>query len=327
MHKPSISNFMQGVWLENQSLEFRDALALPVPQPNEALIKVLVAGICGTDLQLTKGYYPFNGIPGHEFVGEVIDAPEAPHFIGKRVAGEINIGCGHCALCHCGLSRHCSQRRVLGIKNHNGAFAEYLTLPVTNLHVIPESIDDEKAVFIEPIAAAAHILDQVAIGPHSKVLIIGAGRLGLLIAQVVKTTQCQLQVIARHEKQRQILKQFEITAISEHQLPLGEADVVIEASGSPDGLQAAVNTVKPTGSIVLKSTYTGETRLNFSHIVVNEISLIGSRCGPFQAAIALLQEGRIDPTPLISERFRFHDAKQAFESAAQPGGLKVLLRP
>ncbi|WP_455210917.1 MDR/zinc-dependent alcohol dehydrogenase-like family protein [Kaarinaea lacus] len=318
---------MQGVWLENQTLVLRDDLPIPTTNANEALIRVLLAGLCGTDLQLLKGYYPFKGIPGHEFVGEVVEAPEAPQLIGKQVVGEINISCGLCTLCQTGLEKHCRQRQVLGIKNHDGAFAEYLTLPLTNLHVIPEHLPNEKAVFTEPIAAAVRILEQVAITPESNVVIIGAGRLGLLIAQVVNTTHCQLRVIARHDNQRQILNQFGITAIDEQQQPYHKADVVIEASGSTGGLQAAVNAVKPTGTIVLKSTYAGETKLNFSRLVVDEINIVGSRCGPFKTALAMLQEDKIDPTPLVTDRFKLSEALLAFETAARPGKLKILLRP
>ncbi|MGD8939643.1 MAG: alcohol dehydrogenase catalytic domain-containing protein [Gammaproteobacteria bacterium] len=318
---------MRGVWLENQTIILRDDLPLPELKTGEALIRLRQAGICGTDLQLLKGYYPFIGIPGHEFVGEVVQAPEAAHLIGKRVVGEINIGCGQCALCHSGLSKHCRQRSVLGIKNHNGAFADYLSLPVANLHVVPDHLPDEKAVFAEPVAAAARILEQVNIDPGNSVLVIGAGRLGLLIAQVVNTTQCQLRVVARHDKQKQILKQFGVTAIDDHQLPSSEADIVIEASGSPSGLQSAIKAVKPTGTIVLKSTYAGETGFNFSRIVVDEINIIGSRCGAFEPALKLFADNQIDPTPLISHQFSLYQALQAFEAASRPGSLKVILHP
>jgi 2-desacetyl-2-hydroxyethyl bacteriochlorophyllide A dehydrogenase len=318
---------MRGVWLQNQTIQVRDNLDVPRPQDNEALIKVLLAGICGTDVQLRRGYYPFTGIPGHEFVGEVVSAPGAQHLIGKRVVGEINIGCGHCAMCAAGLHKHCSQRQVLGIKNRDGAFAQYLNLPVANLHEVPESLPDDKAVFAEPIAAAARILEQVNIGTEHKVIVIGAGRLGLLIAQVIKTTACQLQVITRHDRQRQILNQFDIPAMDEQHIPTQEADIVIEASGSPGGLQAAINAVKPTGTVVLKSTYAGETQLNFSRMVVNEINIVGSRCGRFEPALSLLQENTVDPTPLITSRFALSDAQRAFDMAASPGSLKVLFQP
>jgi 2-desacetyl-2-hydroxyethyl bacteriochlorophyllide A dehydrogenase len=202
-----------------------------------------------------------------------------------------------------------------------------MSLPVTNLHEVPALIPNDKAVFAEPIAAAARILEQVEIGPEHNVVIIGAGRLGLLIAQVINTTSCRLQVVARHVRQRQILQKFNIAAIDEQHTAKHQADVVIEASGSPDGLQTAVNAVKPTGAIVLKSTYAGESAFNFSRIVVNEIRIIGSRCGRFEPALSLLQNNRVDPTPLITQRFALSEAVQAFETAASPGGLKVLLQP
>lgn len=318
---------MQGVWLENQAIQVRDDLPVPQPQADEALVKVLLAGICGTDLQLLKGYYPFQGIPGHEFVGEVVQAHGAPQLIGKRVVGEINIGCGACELCTAGLQKHCLQRQVLGIKNRHGAFAQFLSLPVANLHEVPAQIPNDKAVFTEPVAAAARILEQVEMSPEHYVVIIGAGRLGLLIAQFVKTTSCRLQVVARHERQIQILQQFNIEGIDEQHIPKHQADVVIEASGSPGGLQAAVNAVKPTGTIVLKSTYAEDTEFNFSRIVVNENRIIGSRCGRFEPALSLLQDNRIDPTPLVTQRFALGNAIRAFEAAASPGGLKVLLQP
>ena len=241
--------------------------------------------------------------------------------------GEINIGCGHCVLCNTGLSGHCRQRKVLGIKNHNGAFAEYLTLPLANLHAVPEHIPNEKAVFAEPVAAAARILEQVSIGPTSEVLVIGAGRLGLLIAQVINTTRCRLQVVARHEQQRQILGRLSIPAISEQQLPNQTADVVIEASGSPGGLQAAVHAVKPIGTIVLKSTYAGDSPFNFSPLVVDEIKLIGSRCGRFSTALTMLLSNQVNPGLLITGLYSLKDALAAFEAAAQPGALKILLQP
>jgi 2-desacetyl-2-hydroxyethyl bacteriochlorophyllide A dehydrogenase len=318
---------MLGIWLENHTIQVRDDIPVPQPKANEALVKVMLAGICGTDLQLLKGYYPFTGIPGHEFVGEVAQAPGAPQLIGKRVVGEINIGCGHCELCAEGLHKHCPQRQVVGIKNRNGAFAQYLSIPVGNLHEIPAHLSNDKAVFTEPVAAAARILEQVDIRPDHYVVIIGAGRLGLLTAQVIQTTSCRLQVITRHERQRQILQQFNIVAIDEQQTPKHQADVVIEASGSPSGLQAAVTAVKPTGTVVLKSTYAGESAFSFSQIVVNEIRIVGSRCGRFEPALSLLQDNRVDPIPLITQRFALSDAVQAFEAAASPGGLKVLLQP
>jgi len=318
---------MQGIWLENQTIRFRSDLPVPVPSDGEALIKVLLAGICGTDVQLLKGYYPFTGIPGHEFVGQVVEAPAAPQLIGKRVVGEINVGCGLCGLCRQGLDRHCEKRSVLGIKHRHGAFCEYLTLPVTNLHVVPKNVCNDKAVFTEPTAAAARILEQLALTPTTSVLVIGAGRLGLLIAQVINATGCRVRVVAKHEQQRRLLNDFAIPFITEEQAAISEADVVIEASGRAAGLHAAMQAVKPTGVIVLKSTYAGDTQFDFSRLVVNEITVIGSRCGPFEPALKLLQLSRVDPVPLIRARFPFSRATEAFATAMQPGGLKVLLYP
>ena len=323
----TVKKNMLGVWLENQAVQFRDNLPTPIPSNDEALVRVLLAGICGTDIELLKGYYSFTGIPGHEFVGEVIEAPSAPQLIGKRVVGEINIGCGHCQLCKSGLNKHCINRSVLGIKHHQGVFSEYLSLPIKNLHIVPDNVSLDKAVFTEPIAAAARILEQIDIKPNTTVLIIGAGRLGLLIAQVVNSVQCSLQVVARHDKQRLLLDQFAVPSIKEHEVPTHKFDIVIEATGSAAGLHTAIQAVKPTGSVVLKSTYAGETNFDFSRLVVNEITIIGSRCGSFEPALALLQQNLVDPTLLISARYTLKQVNEAFAAAMQPGALKVLFQP
>lgn len=317
---------MLGLWLENRSLAVRDDLPMPAVTSDEALIRVIMAGICGTDLQLLKGYYPFTGIPGHEFVGEVIEAPAAPHIIGKRVTGEINIPCGYCHVCNMGLPKHCLNRQVLGIKNRNGAFAQYLSLPIGNLHIVPDMLSDDRAVFSEPVAAAAQILHQVTVTPDSKVLVVGAGRLGLLIAQVLQTTRCRLQVVARYNKQHRILQHFGIAATTEQRLPEGAMDIVVEATGCAAGLESALRAVRPAGTIVLKSTYAAATKFQFSRIVVDEIKIVGSRCGPFQSALEKLTEASVDPTPLIEGRFPLQDANEAFVLARQPGVLKVLLQ-
>lgn len=316
---------MRGLWLENQTLSLRDDLPIPTIKPNEALVRVLLAGICGTDLQLLKGYYPYCGIPGHEFVGEVVNAPNAPHLLGKRVVGEINISCGQCVLCKAGLRSHCVNREVLGIKTRNGAFAQYLALPTENLHLIPNDLSNETAVFTEPVAAAAQILHQVHISPESRVLLIGAGRLGLLIAQVINSTHCHLQVVVRHDKQHHILQRLNIEPINEQQLPVHQADIVIEATGAASGLHAAMHAVRPRGTVVLKSTYAGKTSFDFSNVVVNEITIIGSRCGPFDSAISKLTEGTVDPTHLIERRFSLSESLSAFDYAAKSGTLKTLL--
>lgn len=316
---------MQAIWLENHQLSYRKSVPIPKPSDNEALIRVRLAGICATDLELLKGYYPYTGILGHEFVGEIVQAATAPERIGERVVGEINVACGTCETCLLGRKTHCERRTVLGILNRDGAFAEYLCLPLKNLISIPKSVPDKAAVFTEPLAAALEIQEQIIIRPTDKVLIIGAGRLGQLIAQTLVLTGCQLQVVARHQKQQQLLMTHQIPWIEEHRVSKRAFDIVIEATGSVGGFALARQTVRPQGTIVLKSTYKEDMSINFSSLVVDEIRLIGSRCGPFAPALRLLENRLVDPTVLIEKRFFLEQALRAFEYAAQPGVLKVLL--
>ncbi len=276
---------MRALWLENQKLDFRSDIALPEPSEGEALIRVRLAGVCSTDLELVRGYYPFSGIPGHEFVGDVVESPGEPSWIGTRVVGEINIACGVCETCRAGYPRHCEKRRTLGIHDWNGVFAEYLVLPLLNLHHVPDLIPDQKAVFTEPLAAAFEILEQIQLTPDDRVLVIGAGRLGQLVAQVLLGTGCQLEVVARHTKQQELLAKRHIQTISMQSLGLKKYDVVIEATGSPDGFSLARKSVRPRGAIILKSTYKGDLDVNFSALVVDEVTIIGSRCGPFEPAL------------------------------------------
>jgi 2-desacetyl-2-hydroxyethyl bacteriochlorophyllide A dehydrogenase len=315
---------MRSLWLESQKLEFRVNVPVPVPAEGEALIRVDLAGVCSTDLELLRGYYPFTGIPGHEFVGEVVRSPSDASWERKRVVGEINIACGVCKMCQSGLPRHCELRKTLGIHDWNGAFADYLVLPLVNLHTVPEAIANEAAVFTEPVAAAYEILEQVDVSHTDRVLIIGAGRLGQLVAQVLQTTGCNLEVIARHPKQRQLLSDRNIETVSDPQLEKKKYDVIVEATGTPGGFSRARELVRPRGTIVLKSTYQGETAANLSDIVVNEVRLIGSRCGPFEPALDLLAGGQVDPRPLIAAIYPLDQGRMAFEHAARPGVLKVL---
>jgi threonine dehydrogenase-like Zn-dependent dehydrogenase len=292
----------------------------------EALVKVRLAGICATDLELVRGYYPYTGIPGHEFVGEVIAAPQA-EWVGRRVVGEINAVCGECEACRHGRPTHCERRTVLGIVNRNGAFAEYLTLPMANLHLLPDSVPDEMAVFTEPLAAALEIGQQVHIQPTERVLVVGAGRLGQLIAQVLALTGCDLRVLARHPNQIALLARRGIRSITQDEVPQRRMDVVIEATGSPSGFEVARRAVRPRGTLVLKSTYAGNLEVNLSALVVDEITLVGSRCGPFRPALQLMESRLVDPTPLIEARYPLEQGVAAFEHAARPGVLKVLLQP
>ena len=316
---------MLGLWLEDLKLSLKDDLPRPA-RPGEALVKVRLSGICGTDLELARGYYPYTGVIGHEFVGEVAEAAEAD-WVGRRVVGEINAACGECEQCRNGRPTHCERRTVLGIVNRDGVHAEYATLPLANLHLVPDSVPDEAAVFVEPLAAALEIQQQVHIQPTDRVLLVGAGRLGQLIAQTLNLTGCDLRVAARHARQKELLTSRRIRLIEETDILPGRWDVVVEATGSPSGFDLARKALRPRGTLVLKSTYRGEISLNLSPFVVDEITVVGSRCGPFEPALRLLERREIDPTPLIARRYPLAQALEAMEAARQPGMLKVLLEP
>jgi threonine dehydrogenase-like Zn-dependent dehydrogenase len=319
---------MPGLWLEHRHLALRRDLPLPEPPPGEALIRTRLAGICATDLELTRGYYPFAGVPGHEFVGTVEAAPGAPHWEGRRVVGEINAVCGTCEVCAAGRPTHCPQRTVLGIVNRHGVLASHFCLPLANLHPVPDGLPDEAAVFCEPLAAALRIRQQVAIEPGQRVLLLGAGRLGQLIARSLQLTGCRLQVVARHPGQRALLEAQGIPVLAPDQVVEGAADLVVEASGSPDGFELARRAVRPAGCVVLKSTHAGgATPLDLSALVVDEVTLVGSRCGPFAPALELLAQGQVDPLPLVAARYPLSRGLEAFEHAARPGTLKVLVEP
>jgi threonine dehydrogenase-like Zn-dependent dehydrogenase len=316
---------MRGLWLEGQAIQVRDDLAVPVPPPGEALVRVTLAGICNTDLELVRGYYPFTGVPGHEFVGRVERAPGAERWEGRRVVGEINAVCGRCEACAAGRRTHCERRTVLGIVNRNGAFAERLALPVENLHEVPDGLPDEEAVFTEPLAAALEIQEQVKVGPGSRVVVVGDGKLGNLVAQTLALTGCALTVIGRHPRKLALLADRGIeTEVADSVRP-GRADIVVECTGNPEGLELARTAVRPRGTIVLKSTYAGRTSLDISRLVVDEVTLVGSRCGPFAPALGLLAERRVEVGPLVHARFPLEDALAAFAEAARPGALKVLV--
>ena len=315
---------MKSLWLENNKIDLRD---VPQPQkPNEALVKIRKAGICSTDLELVRGYYPYTGILGHEFVGEVVKADDAS-WIGQRVVGEINAVCGECEQCLNGRPTHCENRTVLGIVNRDGIFAEYTSLPIANLHKVPASVPDEMAVFAEPLAAALEIQEQISIQPGDRVLLVGAGRLGQLIAQTLALTSCDLRVVARHPRQQDLLTARGIRLINEADVQKWRWDVVVEATGAPSGFALARRAIRPRGMLVLKSTYKGEMSVDFSSIVVDEINIIGSRCGPFEPALRLMEERQVDPAVLIGAEYPLKEAVKAFERAAQPGALKVVVNP
>lgn len=298
---------------------------LPVRPPRFALIRTLVAGICNTDLELQRGYYGFCGTPGHEFVGEVLESDD-PSLLNKRVVGEINLACGHCDFCVIGLGRHCPHRTVLGIVNHPGAFAEYLTLPEINLHVVPDEIPTEHAVFVEPLAAACEILDQVQIPPGEHVAVLGDGKLGLLVAQVLHTHGCQVVLYGHHENKLALVRKLGIQAVTAELHPDFVYPLVVECTGSQRGLQDAVRMTRPRGTVVMKSTMHGNVSIDTAPVIVNELTLAGSRCGRFEPALELLRAGKIDLFGLISAEFRLRQAPVAFDEASRRGILKVLLR-
>jgi threonine dehydrogenase-like Zn-dependent dehydrogenase len=297
----------------------------PAAPPGEAVVRVRLAGVCNTDLELVRGYYPYTGVPGHEFVGTVEAAAAAPEWVGRRVVGEINAACGACPSCRAGRRSHCETRSVLGIVARSGVFATHLALPIENLHAVPDSLPDEAAVFTEPTAAALELQEQVRITADDRVVVVGAGKLGHLVAQTLALTGCRLQVVGRSPRPLALLAARGIpTATAEGIEPRG-ADLVVECTGHPDGLELARRAVRPRGTIVLKSTYHGRTELELSRFVVDEITLVGSRCGPFAPALELLAAGRVDPLPLVEARYPLADAVAAFEHAARPGTLKVLV--
>lgn len=314
---------MEGLWLEAGRLSFRHDLPLPVPPDGEALVRVVRAGICGTDLELARGYMTFTGVPGHEFVGIVEEGPAGLR--GRRVVGEINAVCGRCPTCRAGRPRHCPARTVLGIAGRNGAFARHLILPTENLHAVPDNLPTDAAVFTEPLAAALEILEQTSIGEGDRVLVVGDGRLGQLVARTVARTRCDLLVAGRHEAKLDLLSACGIRTAWPDAVPERGFDVAVECTGNAEGFGLALGALRPRGVLVMKSTYASSLSVNAARIVVDEITLIGSRCGPFPPALDLLASGEIDPAPLIHARFPLEEGLAAFESSRQPGVLKVLL--
>ena len=337
---------MKALRYENQKLSVSD-----VAQPQvdvEAVVRVTLSGICNTDLEIARGYVGFHGTIGHEFVGVIESLPDngalawpsgraqgidlslarglAP---GQRVVGEINAGCGRCDLCRAGDPRHCPTRTVLGIVGRDGAHAEFMKLPLVNLLPVPDEISDERAVFTEPLAAACGILERTPITKDTRLSVIGAGKLGLLCAQVLATTGAPVVLVGKHDGKLQIAARrgIETMTIDNVRSRSKEFDVVVEASGSASGFALALDLLRPRGVLVLKSTFHGETEMDAARIVVDEISVIGSRCGRFAPALELLKTGAVDVESLITDELRLTEGLQAMEQASQPGVLKVLLRP
>jgi threonine dehydrogenase-like Zn-dependent dehydrogenase len=310
----------------DQSLSLRPRHPEPPAADGDTLLRVRQAGVCATDLEITRGYMGFRGVLGHEFVAEVLSSPNKD-LVGQRVVGEINIVCGRCDLCLSGLSTHCRNRSVLGILNHDGAFADFIRLPAVNLHALPRTVDDDAAVFVEPLAAAFQVLKQVpALDGKKWVTVLGDGRLGLLVAQVLRDAGCPVRVIGKHADKLALCEKWSIRS-----RPLGDIaprhdqDVVVDCTGSAAGFELAMQMVRPRGTIVLKSTAAAGRPLNLAPLVIDEINVVGSRCGPFREAIRALAEKRIDVASLIHRRMRIDQGVEAMELSGRPGVLKVIL--
>jgi threonine dehydrogenase-like Zn-dependent dehydrogenase len=316
---------------------------LPKLRRGWALVHVRLAGICNTDVEILRGYHAFRGVPGHEFVGEIaelrgVSPREKSKWLGRRVVGEINVACSaygfrpECAFCRRGLKTHCSRRTVLGIVAHDGAFAEYLGLPLENLHVVLPSVSDEQAVFVEPLAAACEILQQVNTSRFREAAILGDGKLAQLIARVLLTKIPRVVMYGKHEKKLALTRRAGIEAkrvrgdSSDLKRIKEMFPLLVEATGSPSGFALAQKMTQPRGTLVLKSTFHGAAPVETWPIVVKELNVLGSRCGPFAKALALLRTGKIDPRPLITRTFPLADAQEAIRFAQQPGVMKVLLK-
>jgi len=297
----------------------------PEAAPGEARVRVARAGICATDFGLKAGYMGFSGVPGHEFVGVVEDAPD-PAWVGRRVVGEINAACGRCDTCRAGRPRHCPHRTVLGIQGRDGAFAERLVLPLGNLHPVPDGVPDEAAVFVEPLAAAFRVVEQVPVDADTRALVLGDGRLGLLIAQVLHRAGCRVTLVGRHPDKRALAEGWGVATAPAEADP-DAADIVVEATGRPEGLARAIALTRPLGTVVLKTTCAEAVRFQPAPIVIHELTVVGSRCGPFAPALAALAAGTVDVAPLVAATFPLEEGERAFARAAAPGTLKVLLAP
>jgi threonine dehydrogenase-like Zn-dependent dehydrogenase len=298
---------------------------VPKPPPDEALIRVMLAGICNTDLEIVRGYMGFRGVLGHEFVGMVEACADSPELVGRRVVGDINAACGDCPTCRAGRPTHCPHRTTLGIEGRDGAFAEFLILPVVNLDLVPDQVSDRVAVFTEPLAAACEITEQVHLRPTDRVVVLGDGKLGLLVAQVLGLTGCDLLVVGRHAEKLEILRRLGVPTALADEVGDVQADVVVDCTGHPDGFLAAREMIRPRGTLVLKSTFHGVNQVDLTSLVVDEVRLIGSRCGPFAPALRLLARDLIDVESLIDAVYPLDEGLAAFARASTKGALKVLL--
>ena len=332
---------MRALVYQHNTLAFERDYALPTPVYGEALIRVVLAGVCNTDLEIVRGYMGFQGVPGHEFVGVVEDISgddelhaRYHYLLGQRVVGEINAACQQpdCFYCQRGMPTQCPRRTTLGIVNRNGVFAEYATLPLVNLHVVPEHVSDEEAVFVEPLAANFEILEQIHLKPTERVVIIGDGKMGQLAAQVLALSGCDLTMVGHNPDKLALAARRGVhTCLADEQAyreleQARSADVVVECSGAAEGLAMALRLVRPRGSVILKSTVADSSTLHLAPIVIDEIRVQGSRCGPFAPALHALDQRLVDVRPLISARYSLNGGLEAFKHAGQKGVLKVLVQ-
>lgn len=309
---------MKGIYFDGKEALYREDILMPVCREGESLVKIHLAAVCNTDKEVRKGYKPdFTGVMGHEFVGEVVDSPDK-RWIGKRVVGELNAACGKCIYCRTGRPTHCSSRRVLGMTDKDGCFAEYMTIDTALLHEVPDGLPDETAIFTEPLAAALEILTQVHISPAKNAAVLGDGRLALMTAQVLALTGVDLTVVGRHPEKLELFKPFaKVTQQGEKE----GYEYVVECTGSPTGLPTALELVRKKGTIILKSTYAGNISIDMSQVAVNEITITGSRCGPFEPALKLLKEEKVK-LPAI-ELYDLSDFESAFSSKAFKAGFRL----
>lgn len=317
---------MRALHLGDDGLALRRDHPEPLPGPGQALIRLRLAGICSTDLELVKGYYGYRGVLGHEFVGTVEACADDPSWVGRRVVGGINLGCRECPICIGSGPEHCPHRTVLGIVAHDGAFADHLILPLANLIAVPDTVDDEQAVFTEPLAAALRIREQLRVPAAARLAVVGPGRLGLLIAQVLALGGAQVTVLGRRRESLELPTGWGLEVGLAEEAPDDGFDFVVEATGNADGLAQSLRLVRPLGTLVMKSTFEGAPAVDLTKLVVGEVTVVGSRCGPFAPALRLLERGAVDVASLIAAEYPLDDALAAFEHAARPGVLKVLLR-
>lgn len=315
---------MQALYWDGLELRRQANRAEPALGDGNVVVKVSLAGICSTDLQIFRGYMDFHGVPGHEFVGTVCAGPD--HWLGRRVVGEINFACGRCDFCRHELGRHCPNRTVMGISNADGAFAEYVSIPAANLHDVPENVSDEEAVFTEPLAAAFEIPEQVQVNPGDEILVLGDGKLGFLCAQALKLACANVTVVGKHAAKLDVIKRCAIRTLRLDEWTARSFDLVVEATGSASGLQLAMSAVRPRGTLVLKSTVATEHRLSLAPLVIHEITVVGSRCGPFPEALKALAEKCVVVTPLIEKIYPLAEGVEAVAHASRPGARKILLR-